>query len=254
MYISGDFSWTCNHPVTQHQFPKCWEGVMDHCHKSRMKNSNASKTWKAIAVLKSLFNLKGRQGRICSWGWRNYLCLEKAPQGEKSADENAEQIVRENVPAYSGGGGESCSLADGENWWLRNVFRTGGTGSAEGGKWPGWVIRIFAWNGVAGNRKTEALEQEETLGIPFTPLLQLTIWWGLGTCAGPLIQLIDDFWYESGWENTLKKYFTWNFKKKGKCTTTAVATVKCFIHNRTKGKNQKCQFIASLMVWKWISA
>lgn len=45
--------------------------------------------------------------------------------------------MRENVPAYFGGGGESCRLADGENWWLRNLFRTGGTGSAEGGKWPG---------------------------------------------------------------------------------------------------------------------
>lgn len=39
-------------------------------------------------------------------------------------------------------------------------------------------------------------------------------------------------------------------KLKKKKKTTAVATVKCFIFNRTKGTNQKCQFIASLMVWK----
>lgn len=72
------------------------------------------------------------------------------------------------------------NLADGENWWLRNVFRTGGTGSAEGGKCQG-ESSVFL------------------LG---------TEW--LGT---------------------------------GKCTTTAVATVKCFIHNRTKGTNQNVNLL-----------
>lgn len=216
MYISGEFLWTCNHPVSQNQFPKCWEGVMHHCHKSRMKNSNASKTWKAIAVLKSLFNLKGRQGRICSWGWLNYLCLEKAPQGEKSVDENAEQIVRENVPAYFGGGGESCRLADGENWWLRNVFRTGGTGSAEGGKWPGWVICIFAWDGVAGNRKTEVLEhwnRKKQWGshLPLCYSLLSGEGWAPAQVLKYSWLITSD---RNQVEKILKKYFTWNLKKK----------------------------------------